>query len=55
MDEVDQRHKQEFEKVCDEKFLGSDVSTGSKTIGRENGEMIVKFLKDPDSDISGGR
>ena len=38
------------EKVCDEKFLGSDVSTGSKTIGRENGEMIVKFLKDPDSD-----
>ena len=50
MDEVDQRHEQEFEKVCDEKFLGSDVSTGSKTIGRENGEMIVKFLKDPDSD-----
>ena len=47
MDEVDQRHEQEFEKVCDEKFLGSDVSTGSKTIGRENGEMIVKF---PDSD-----
>ena len=50
MNEVEQWHEQEFEKVCDEKFLGSDVSTGSKTIGRENGEMIVKFLKDPDSD-----
>ena len=30
MDEVEQRHEQEFEKVCDEKFLGSDVSTDSR-------------------------
>ena len=44
MDEEEERHKRDFEKFCYETFL-CNVAAGSKTIGRDKGERIVKMLK----------
>ena len=38
MDEKEQRHRQLFEKFCNENFLSSEVSAGNKTIAREKGD-----------------
>ena len=49
MDEVEQRHEQEFEKVCDEKFLGSQAVMWVQTVDHRKKEWRDD-REDPDSD-----